>query len=195
MSTIDFKEAIRMEQEQLDIEALMNSIMVDEDDSKVSDMRLDDMQLRRYMLAANKIEGEAAKLKEAKKAVVAQWDGMIKKTTTEADKIKAIVKHELSKRKEESNSFKNVKLDIGTISYIEGGKKLELTSPQNLEVDAFMLGKVANYQVTTTTFDAERLFKEVKEHYDEHGTIPEGYNVGVKEVDTAASMRFTNRMK
>lgn len=193
MSTIDFKEAIRMEQEQLDIEALMHSIMVDEDDRKVMDIRLDDIQLRRYMLAANKIEGEAAKLKEAKKAVVAQWDDMIKKTTTEADKVKAIVKHELSKRKEESNSFKNVKLDIGTISYIEGGKKLELTSRQNLEVDAFMLGKAADYQVTT--FDADRLFKEVKEHYDEHGTIPEGYNVGVKEVDTAASMRFTNRMK
>lgn len=193
MSTIDFKEAIKVEADALDLEALMQSILESEEGEKQPDYRLDDLTLRRYLIAAHKIKQEEAQLKEYKKAVVAQWDDMISKKKAESDKIDAVIKAELEKRKRETPSFKNVKFDIGTISYIEGSKDLKMTSAEDLEVDAMMLGKLEEYQVKQ--FDSARLFQELKEKYAETGTIPEGFHVGVKEVEKPASTRFTNRMK
>lgn len=193
MSTVEFKEAIQLEQDQLDIEALMATILESEEGDVVAEHRMDDMQLRRYMLAMQKIKQDALKLKEMKAAVVAQWDDMIGKKNVEVEKLEALIKHELEKRKEENNSFKNVQLDIGTISFIPGKPELQMVSKDNLRVDAMMLGKLKDYE--KVEFDAAKLMKDLKEEYKKSGVIPEGFKVGIQEVKTKDSMRFTSRMK
>lgn len=193
MSTVEFKEAIQLEQDQLDIEALMATILESEEGEVVSEDRMDDIQLRRYMLAMQKIKQDAAKLKEMKAAVVSQWDDMIGKKNVEVDKLESLIKYELEKRKEENNSFKNVQLDIGTISFIPGKPELQMVSKDNLRVDAMMLGKLKDYE--KTEFDAAKLMKDLKEEYKKSGLMPEGFKVGIQEVKTKDSMRFTSRMK
>lgn len=193
MSTVEFKEAIQLEQDQLDIEALMATILESEEGDVVVEHRMDDMQLRRYMLAMQKIKEDALKLKEMKAAVVSQWDDMIGKKNVEVEKLEALIKHELEKRKEENNSFKNVQLDIGTISFIPGKPELQMVSKDNLRVDAMMLGKLKDYE--KTEFDAAKLMKDLKEEYKKSGVMPEGFKVGIQEVKTKDSMRFTSRMK
>ena len=193
MSTVEFKEAIQLEQDQLDIEALMATILESEEGDVVAEHRMDDMQLRRYMLAMQKIKQDALKLKEMKAAVVAQWDDMIGKKNVEVEKLEALIKHELEKRKEENNSFKNVQLDIGTISFIPGKPELQMVSKDNLRVDAMMLGKLKDYE--KVEFDAAKLMKDLKEEYKKSGVMPEGFKVGIQEVKTKDSMRFTSRMK
>lgn len=195
MSTIGFKEAISMEQDQLDIEALMSSILESEESESPKHERMDDIQLRRYMLAARKIKEESAKLKEMKTAVVAQWDDMIGKKNTEVDKIESLIKYELEKRKEDNPSFKNVQLDIGTISFVPGKKDLKMTSEDDLRLSVMMLGKLKEYEVTKTEFDSSTLMKELKAEYKKSGVIPEGYMVGLEEVAGKDSMRFTSRIK
>lgn len=193
MSTVEFKEAIQLEQDQLDIEALMATILESEEGDIVAEHRMDDMQLRRYMLAMQKIKQDALKLKEMKAAVVAQWDDMIGKKNVEVEKLEALIKHELEKRKEENKSFKNVQLDIGTISFIPGKPELQMVSKDNLRVDAMMLGKLKDYE--KVEFDAAKLMKDLKEEYKKSGVMPEGFKVGIQEVKTKDSMRFTSRMK
>lgn len=196
MSTeIDFKEAIRLEAEYLDIEQLMEDVLKQMEDEQETDvkLRLDDEKIRRYMLAAKMIEENEEKLKAGKKAVVAQWDKLIAIEAAHRERLRYLVGHEIRLRKEEDSKFKNLKLDIGTLSVSKDKKEVKLSSAETLELAARMKGDHEKY--IKPVFDSGSLMKDIKKQYTETGVIPPEYALSVEEVDKKGVLSFTSRIK
>ncbi|MGF0347669.1 hypothetical protein ACQR3P_28930 [Rhodococcus sp. IEGM1300] len=196
MSTsIDFKEAIRLETAQLDIEQIMQDMLESMEAETQEDvkMRMSDMDIRRYMLAVSMIGEEADRMKTAKQAVVAQWDKMIAQQVDAQNRLKQLVEHEISLRKQEDSKFKNLKLDIGTLTMTASKKEIKLIDEKSLEMTAHMKGVHANYVVSE--FDSKKMFADIKAQYKETGVVPPEYAIALKEEDKPGAMRFTSRIK
>lgn len=194
-TTIDFKEAIRLESEMLDIEQMMEDVLKEMELQQQADikLRLDDEKIRRYMLAVKMIEENENKLKAAKAAIVAQWDKLIANETTQRNRLRSLVEHEIRLRKEEDSKFKNLKLDIGTLNVSKDKKEVKLSSAETLEFTARMKGEHEKYIVES--FDSSALLKDIKQQYEETGVIPPEYALAVEEVDKKGNLSFTSRIK
>lgn len=196
MSTsIDFKEAIRLETAQLDIEQIMQDMLESMEAETQEDvkMRMSDMDIRRYMLAVSMIGEEADRMKTAKQAVVAQWDKMIAQQVDAQNRLKQLVEHEISLRKQEDSKFKNLKLDIGTLTMTAPKKEIKLIDEKSLEMTAHMKGVHSDYVVSE--FDSKKMFADIKAQYKETGVVPPEYAIALKEEEKPGAMRFTSRIK
>lgn len=110
--SVELQEAYRYEMETLNVEQLMAQMLGNYEDATDTKHEVTPLKIRNMLLAAKYLEGEAAKLKEMKKAVSEEWDRKINAKLADKASIDAFTLQWL----ENENKGEKLALDFATAS-------------------------------------------------------------------------------
>lgn len=128
-------EALDVEAQDIDIAALMAEMMDSVNQEKGYEPSVvDEIRIRKMMLASRYLNQEADHLKKLKAAVVQDWDARIKKKTDDIQSIKDFIESYLKNH----NGGKKLALDVGTATLRRTPNKVKLDDSRKMEAIDFL---------------------------------------------------------